>query len=64
MSLSISDDPTLERATAWEHKRFMQPVGSIQYFAVVTRPDLAFAAHILARHMGEPRSSGWLPSML
>ena len=29
----------------------MQAVGSIQYIAVVTRPDLAFAAHVLARHM-------------
>ena len=29
----------------------MQAVGSIQYIAVLTRPDLEFAAHVVARHM-------------
>ena len=49
--MSLSEDPTLERATVSKHKRFMQAVGSIQYIAVVTRRDLAFAAHALARHV-------------
>ena len=47
--MSPSEDPSPERATVPEHKRFMQAVGSIQYIAVVTRPDLEFAAHVLAR---------------
>ena len=46
--MSLSEDPSLERATVSEHKRFMQAVGSIHYITVVTRPDLAFAAHVLA----------------
>ena len=38
----------------------MQAVGSIQYVAVVTRPDLAFAAHVLARHMARSAKKQWL----
>ena len=40
--MSLSEDPSLERATVSEHYGFMQAVGSIQYIFVVTRPDLAF----------------------
>ena len=58
--MSLSEDPSLERATASEHKRFMQAVGSIQYIAVVTRPDLAFSAHVLARHMAGSAKKHWL----
>ena len=58
--MSLSEDPSLERATVSEHKRFMQAVGSIQYIAVVTRPDLAFAAHVLARHMAGSAKKHWL----
>ena len=43
-----------------EHKRFMQAVGSIQYIAVVTRRDLAFAAHVFARHMAGSAKKHWL----
>ena len=54
--MSLSEDPTLERATVSEHKRFMQPAGSIQYIDVVTRPGLAFPAHVLERLMeGSPK---------
>ena len=35
-------------------------VGSIQYIAVVTRPDLAFAAHVLTRHMAGSAKKHWL----
>ena len=58
--MSLSEDPSLERATESEHKRFMQAVGSIQYIAVVTRPNLAFAAHVLARHMAGSAKKHWL----
>jgi hypothetical protein len=58
--MSLSEDPSLERATVSEHKRFMQAVGSIQYITVVTRPDLAFAAHVLARHMAGSAKKHWL----
>ena len=58
--MCLSEDPSLERATVSEHKRFMQAVGSIQYIAVVTGPDLAFAAHVLARHMAGSAKKHWL----
>ena len=58
--LSLSEDPSMERGTVSEHKRFMQAVGSIQYIAVVTRPDLAFAADVLARHMAGSAKKHWL----
>ena len=58
--MSLSEDPSLERATVSEHKRFMHAVGSIQYIAVVTRPDLTFAAHVLAKHMAGSTKNHWL----
>ena len=58
--MSLSEDPSLERGTVSEHKRFMQAVGSIHYIAVVTRPDLAFAAHVLARRMAGSAKKHWL----
>ena len=38
----------------------MKVVGSIQYIACVTRPDLAFAAHSLAKHMSASSKQHWL----
>ena len=38
----------------------MKVVGSIQYIACVTWPDLAFAAHSLARHMSSLFKEHWL----
>ena len=58
--MNLSEDPSLKRATVSEHKRFMQAVGSIQCVAVVSRPDLAFAAHVLARHMVGSAKKQWL----
>ena len=48
---SMQEDPCREPATASEHQRYMKVVGGIQYIALVTRPDMAFTAHSLARHM-------------
>ena len=47
----LKEDSSQEPATISEHQTYMKDVGSIQYIACVTRPDLAFAAHSLARHM-------------
>ena len=58
--MSVSEGPSLERATVSEHKRFMKAVGSIQYIATVTRPDIAYAAHTLARHMAGSATKHWL----
>ena len=58
--MSLFEDPSLERATVSEHKRFMQAVGRILYIAVVTQPALAFAAHVLARHMAGSAKKHWL----
>ena len=38
----------------------MQAVGSIQYIAMVMRPGLAFAAHVLARHVVRSAKKHWL----
>jgi hypothetical protein len=37
-----------------EHSEYMSIIGSVQYIAVVTRPDIAFAASTLARFMACP----------
>ncbi len=37
-----------------EHARYMAIIGAVQYIAVVTRPDIAFAASALARYMSCP----------
>ena len=34
--MSLSEDPTQEKASVLDHKRFMKAVGSIQYIAAVT----------------------------
>lgn len=49
--VSLSEDPTQEKASVSHHKRFMKAVESIQYIAAATRPDIAFAAHTLTMHM-------------
>ena len=57
---SMKEDPSQEPATVFEHKKYMKVVGGIQYIAVVTRPDIAFAAHSLARHMAASATEHWL----
>ena len=54
------EDPSQEPATVSEHKRYMKVVRGIQYIAVVTRPDIAFAAQSLARHMAASAKVHWL----
>ena len=58
--MSLSEDPTQEKASVPDHKRFMKDVGSIQYTAAVTRPDIAYAAHTLAMHMAGGATKHWL----
>ena len=48
---SLKEDPSQEPATISEHQTYMKGVGSIQYIACVTRPDFAFVAHSLAKHI-------------
>jgi hypothetical protein len=45
------DSQPLDKAL---HDRYMSIVGSLQYIAIVTRPDIAFAASALARYMSNP----------
>jgi hypothetical protein len=40
--------------TKEEHSKYMSIVGTVQYVAVVTRPDIAFAAASLSRFMSCP----------
>jgi hypothetical protein len=56
---SLKEDPSQEVASVKEHKRFMQAVGCIQYVAAVSRPDLSFAANVLARHMAGSAKGHW-----
>ena len=58
--MSLSEDRTQERASVSDHKRFLKGVGSIQYIAAVTRPEIAYAAHTLARHMAGSATQHWL----
>ena len=58
--MSLSEDPTHEKASVSDHKRFMKAVGSIQYIAAVTRPDIVYAAHTLAWHMAGRATKHWL----
>ena len=58
--MSLSEDPTREKASVSDHKRFMKAVGSIHYIAAVTRPVIAYAAHTLARHMAGSATKHWL----
>ena len=56
----MKEDPSQEPATVSEHKRYMNVVGGIQYIAVVTRPDIAFAANSMAWHMAASAMVHWL----
>ena len=56
----LSEDPTQEKASVSDHKRFIKAVGSIQYIAALTRPNIAYAAHTLARHMAGSAPKHWL----
>ena len=57
--MSLSEDPTQEKASVSDHKRITKAVGSIQYIVAVTRPDIAYAAHTLARHMACSAMKHW-----
>ena len=57
--ISLSEDPTQKKASVSDHKRFMKAVGSIQNIAAMTRPDIAYAAHTLARHMAGSATKHW-----
>ena len=58
--MTLSEDPNQEKASVSDHKRFMKAVESIQYIAAVTRPDIAHAAHTLARHMAGSATKHWV----
>ena len=49
----------LVRVSASEQSRFMSVVGSIQYMAQVTRPDLSYIAGALAQHFSESTEEHW-----
>ena len=55
--------PELVPVSAKEHTRFMSVVGSIQYIASVTRPDIAFAASALAQHFSQSDDRHWLAAL-
>ena len=57
---SMKEDASQEPTNISEHKRYMKVVGGIQYIVVVTRPDIAFAAHSLATHMAASAQVHWL----
>ena len=58
--MCLSEDQTQGKASVSDHKRFMKAVGSIPYIAAVTQPDIAYAAHTLARHMAGSATKNWL----
>ena len=56
----MKEDPSQEPATISEQMRYMEVVGGIQYIAVVTRPNIPFAAHSQARHIVASAKVHWL----
>ena len=45
--------------SAKQQSRLMSAVGSIQYMAQVTRPDLSYIAGALAQHFSESSEEHW-----
>ena len=58
--ISLPEDPNQEKASVSDHKHFMKAVESIQYIAAATRPDIAYAAHTLAKHIAGSATKHWL----
>ena len=58
--MSLSEDPSHEKASVSDHNRFMKAVRSIQYIAAVPRPDIAYVGHTFARHMASSATKHWL----
>ena len=54
---------SLAPVSANPQSRFMSVVGSIQYMAQVTRPDLAYFAGALAQHFSESTEEHWQAAM-
>ena len=51
---SIELMPREDSAQAYEITRYQKKIGSILYAAVITRPDIAFAASRLSRFLTNP----------
>lgn len=52
--------PSREDQEFMEDKPYSSVVGSLNYLAHATRPDIAFATHQLSRHLNSARKKHWL----
>ena len=51
--------PCEEEEEAVDHQRYLAVVGALLYLATHTRPDIAFAVSVLARHSRKPTYRHW-----
>lgn len=51
--------PCSEEEEVVERQRYLTAVGSFTYLATHTRPDIAFATSVLARHSQKPTARHW-----
>ncbi|GLB39311.1 putative reverse transcriptase (RNA-dependent DNA polymerase) [Lyophyllum shimeji] len=60
LKLSSSQSPqTVEEKAVMENIPYMNAVGSLLYLATITRPDIAYAASVLARFNANPGMAHW-----
>ena len=63
-SLDVEKDPFRPRKEEKEilgpHVPYLSAFGALMYLANSTRPDIAFAVNLLARHSAEPTKRHWV----
>jgi hypothetical protein len=59
METSLKLLPLQEDEEIIDHAEYRSVVGALNYLAIVTRPDIAFATSVVARHVQKPGLAHW-----